>query len=64
MQIAVKEASETEYWLYLLEQSDYFDNHFFKIKSDLDEVKRMLVATINTAKKKRVKKRNLSDEEQ
>ena len=53
MQIAVKEASETEYWLYLLEESAFFDNGFLKMKSDLDEVKRMLVATINTAKKKR-----------
>ena len=53
MQIALKEASETEYWLYLLEESDYFDNSFLKMKSDLDEVKRMLVSTINTAKKRR-----------
>ena len=50
MQIAVKEAAETEYWLYLLEESDYFDDQFTAFKLLLDEVKRMLVATLKTSK--------------
>lgn len=52
MQIAVKEAAESEYWIFLLEKSGYFTQEFESIKSLLDEVKRMLVSTLNTAKSK------------
>ena len=52
MQTAVKEAAESEYWFYLLEESGYFTPDFMKAKNLLDEVKRMLVSTLNTAKKK------------
>lgn len=51
LQIAVKEAAETEYWMMILEKSGYFDSRFDQIKSLLDSVKRMLVASLNTAKK-------------
>ena len=51
MQIAVKEAAESEYWLYLLERSGYFTAEFSNMKCLLDEVKRMLVSTLNTAKR-------------
>ena len=46
--IALKEASETEYWLELLIESGYYYD-----KTILDrcvEVKRILIASINTAK--------------
>ena len=52
MQIAVKEAAETEYWLYLLRESGYYSTEFDLLRFLLDEVKRMLVSTLNTAKKK------------
>ena len=52
MQIALKEAAETEYWLYLLEKSDYYDSCFDKMSELLDETKRMLVSSLNTVKKK------------
>ena len=52
MQIAVKEAAESEYWLYLLKKSDFYDNRFDFMSSLLDETKRMLVATLKTVKKK------------
>ena len=48
LQIALKECSETEYWLELLLESGYYSN-----KSLLDkctEVKRLLISSINTAK--------------
>ena len=49
LQIALKECSESEYWLELLVESGYYED-----KSILDkciEVKKLLVSSINTAKK-------------
>ena len=49
LQIALKECSESEYWLELLIESGYYSD-----KAILDrcvEIKKMLVASINTAKK-------------
>ncbi len=48
LQIALKECSETEYWIELLLESGYYSD-----KSLLDnctEVKRILISSINTAK--------------
>ena len=48
LQIALKECSETEYWIELLLESGYYND-----KSLLDnstEVKRILISSINTAK--------------
>lgn len=48
LQIALKECSETEYWLELLIESGYYND-----KTILDrciEIKRMLIVSINTAK--------------
>ncbi len=50
IQIALKEASETEYWLIVLERTGYFDEKFASVKSYTNELKRMLTATLNTAK--------------
>ena len=50
MQIALKEASETEYWLIVLQRTGYFDERFSSIKALCLSLKRMLTATINTAK--------------
>ena len=50
LQIALKECSESEYWLELLLESGYYYD-----KTILDrcvEVKRILIASINTAKEK------------
>lgn len=51
MQIALKEAAETEYWITILKQTGYFENHHEKICEDLRSIKRMLIATLKTAKK-------------
>lgn len=48
LQIALKECSESEYWLELLIESEYYDK-----KDVLElclEVKRLLIASLNTAK--------------
>ena len=48
LQIALKECSESEYWLELLFESGYYDE-----KDVLDlciEVKRLLIPSLNTAK--------------
>lgn len=49
MNIALKECSETEYWLELLNESDYItENAFESIYSDCKEVIRILVAITKT----------------
>ena len=51
LQIALKEANETGYWLRLLNKTDYIDEIVFK---DLDTkcgtLRVLLIASINTAK--------------
>lgn len=49
LHIALKECSESEYWLELLIESGYYDNS--AILKQCTEVKRLLIASINTAKK-------------
>ena len=48
LQIALKECSESEYWLELLIESGYYDDH--AILEQCIEVKKLLIASINTAK--------------
>ncbi len=48
LQIALKECSDSEYWLELLIESGYYDDT--SILEQCIEVKRLLIASINTAK--------------
>jgi four helix bundle protein len=51
MNIALKEAAETDYWLRLLQASDYLsDAEFSSIHSDCTELEKMLTAIVKTAK--------------
>ncbi|MBE6975590.1 MAG: four helix bundle protein [Ruminococcaceae bacterium] len=53
LQIALKECSESEYWLELLIESGYYSD-----KTILDrcvEIKRILISSVNTAKGNEVK---------
>ena len=51
MSIALKEANETLYWLELLQGSEYIDQkNFSSIQSDSDELIRLLVAIVKSAK--------------
>lgn len=49
LQIALKECSESEYWLELLIESGYCDDR--AILDQCIEVKKLLITSINTAKK-------------
>lgn len=49
LQIALKECSESEYWLELLLESGYYEDH--AVLQHCTEVKRLLIASINTAKR-------------
>ena len=48
LQIALKECSESEYWLELLIESGYYNDKV--ILDKCIEIKRILIASINTAK--------------
>ncbi|MEE0956473.1 MAG: four helix bundle protein [Ruminococcus sp.] len=54
LHIALKETAETEYWLNILEKSDYLEQKLANsLLSDCLEIKRILIASINTAKETR-----------
>ena len=48
LQIALKECSESEYWLELLIESGYYEDK--RILEQCVEIKRLLISSINTAK--------------
>lgn len=53
MNIALKEASETEYWLNLLKATDYLDSKLSEsIINDCKELNKMLVSIVKTTKEK------------
>ena len=53
MSIALKEASETEYWLLLLKDTEYIKIDDFNVLYNYNkELLKMLVSTINTMKSK------------
>ena len=53
MNIALKEASETEYWLVLLVESDYITkDQFNNIYKDIEEILRILVTIVKKTESK------------
>lgn len=51
MNIALKEANETEYWLMLLKDSDYIDEESYEsIEKDCDELIRLLASIVKSTK--------------
>ena len=51
LHIALKETAETEYWLHVLEKSEYLEERMAaSLLKDCLEIKRILIASINTAK--------------
>ena len=51
MQIALKEANETGYWLELLYRTSYIDeNQYYSLESQCKALRIMLIASLNTAK--------------
>ena len=57
LEIALKEASETEYWLELLHQTNYIDDARYKeLSNHCATIRVMLVASCRTAKGEKVEK--------
>ena len=52
MQIALKETSETEYWLTILKKTGYYSPEFSILESQCLSLKKMLISTLNTIKTK------------
>lgn len=50
MHIALKEASETEYWLIILEKTGFLPEQGLVLKEKCNGLKRMLISTLNTSK--------------
>ena len=52
LSVALKEASETSYWLTVLNRAEFLEEKFYlSLKSDLDSMIRILVASIKTSQK-------------
>ena len=52
MSIALKEASETFYWLKILNKTDYLnDSVYNSLNSDLEVISKIIVSSIKTTKK-------------
>ncbi|RXP45196.1 four helix bundle protein [Lutibacter sp. HS1-25] len=53
LSIALKEANETEYWLDLLNETNYLnENEYISIREDIKELLRLLISIIKTSKLK------------
>ncbi|MBO5037341.1 MAG: four helix bundle protein [Clostridia bacterium] len=52
MQIALKECYETDYWLELLNRTEYINNDQYRsLLNTCGQIRRMLISSINTLKK-------------
>ncbi len=64
LQISLKETAETEYWLRLLNLSGYIDDKQAKsLIDDCLEIKRILIASLKTAKDKKINASSVPDKE-
>ncbi|MCR4769922.1 MAG: four helix bundle protein [Bacteroidaceae bacterium] len=53
LNIALKEADETEYWLYLLHETEYIDDNEFKsLQNECKELIAILISIIKSIKEK------------
>lgn len=50
LHIALKETGESIYWLTLLSRTNLMEYNFGKLLDTAEEIKRMLIASLNTAK--------------
>ena len=53
MHIALKETGESIYWLTLLNRTGLFEYDYHALLHTAEEIKRMLIASLNTAKNKK-----------
>ena len=54
LHIALKETGESIYWLTLLKRTSLIDYNFEELISLAEEIKRMLIASLNTAKENKI----------
>ncbi|CCK80690.1 four helix bundle protein [Desulfobacula toluolica] len=53
LSIALKEANETDYWLLLLNRTQYIQaDQFISLKNDMEELLKLLISIIKSAKKR------------
>jgi len=53
LSISLKEANETEYWLDLLNETNYLNNsEYISIQKDIKELLKLLISIIKTSKQK------------
>ena len=52
LHISLKETSESIYWITLLKNTKIFEYDYDSLLNKANEIKRMLISSINTAKKK------------
>ena len=53
LSISLKEASETAYWLTLLNKTEYLTSELYKsLRADVDEIIKMIIASLKTIKDK------------
>jgi len=50
LHIALKETGESLYWLTLLKRTNLFEYDYLKLITLAEEIKRMLISSLNTAK--------------
>lgn len=50
LHISLKETGESIYWLTLLKRTNLIEYNFDELLSQAEEIKRMLIASLNTAK--------------
>lgn len=53
LHISLKETGESIYWITLMERTNLFDYDYKKLLLLAEEIKRMLIASLNTAKGKK-----------
>ena len=54
LSIALKEANETDYWLLLLNKTEYIENKIYKsLYDDIQELLKLLVSIIKSSKTKK-----------
>ena len=54
LSISLKEANETEYWLLLLNKTNFIEeNQFESLKTDIEELLKLLIAIIKKSKEKK-----------
>lgn len=57
LNIALKEAGETDYWLDIIHSANYFtDDEYMSLKADNDELLKLLTSTIKTTRNNNLEK--------